>query len=112
MLDGGNTIQSGSYLVKVKGVPYLRKKVGGIISVASGAANTLPQAALTTGDANNDNQLNILDYNLLLDCYSELAPARDCTPAKLLTTDFNDDGSVNQFDYNLFLRELSIQTGQ
>jgi len=112
ILDGGSTLSTGSYLVKVKGIPYLRKQIGGIITVTNGATVTLPQASLTTGDANNDNQLNILDYNLMLDCYSELELARDCTPAKLLITDFNDDGSVNQFDYNLFLRELSIQSGQ
>lgn len=111
-LDGGLGISGGSYLVKVKSPSYLRKQLGGIITIISGQTVSLPQTALVAGDANNDNSLNILDYNLMLDCYSELAPARNCNPTKLLQTDFNDDGSVNQFDYNLFLRELSVLSGQ
>jgi hypothetical protein len=111
-LDGGTDVVSGSYLVKVKGLPYLRRQLGGIVTITATTTNTLPQGALVVGDANDDNQLNILDYNMMLDCYSELAPARNCNPTKLLSTDFNDDGSVNQFDYNLFLRELSVLSGQ
>ncbi len=111
IFDGGTGISSGSYLVKVKGIPYLRRQIGGFITLTSGQTISLPQASLTVGDANNDNQLNILDYNLLLDCYSELSPPRNCDATKLVSTDFNDDGAVNQFDYNLFLRELSVLSG-
>lgn len=111
-VDGGTDLASGSYLVKVKSVPYLRRQLGGIVTITAASTNTLPQGSLVVGDTNDDNQLNILDYNMMLDCYSELAPARNCDPSKLTKTDFNDDGAVNQFDYNLFLRELSVLTGQ
>jgi hypothetical protein len=79
---------------------------------------------LVTGDTNNDNVLNILDYNALLDCgYGELNPlpindpnstynSKECqvhTPTE--DVDLNDDGIINSTDYNLFLRELSVQNG-
>ena len=76
-------------------------------------ATTIPENFLITGDVNNDNLLSILDYNQILDCFSELTPARNCAETtKKQMTDVTDDGSVNQFDYNLFLRELSVQSGQ
>lgn len=111
-IDGGTGITTGNYIIKIKSSSFLIKQVGGITSITSSQSNSLPSVTLIGGDANNDNALNILDYNTLLDCYSELAPARNCDPTKLIQTDFNDDGLVNQFDYNFFLRELSVQTGQ
>jgi len=111
VIDAGTGIANGDYLVKVKGLPYLRRQIGGFFTLTSGQTITLPQSILTVGDANSDNQLDILDYNLLLDCYSELSPPRNCDAAKLLSSDFNDDGLVNHIDYNLFLRELSVITG-
>ncbi len=73
---------------------------------------TVPQISLVAGDANNDNKISILDYNMLLGCYSDFAPAANCPGSNKAQTDFTDDGSVNQFDLNLFLREVSVQTGQ
>lgn len=106
-----SSIPSGIYTIKVKSPGFLRRIFPGIITIQANAPITLPSVYLVTGDANNDNVLNILDYNLLLDCYSDLSPARACNATKLAQTDFTDDGKVNQFDYNLFLRELSVQAG-
>ena len=111
-VDIGAELSTGQYLVKVKSPSYLRGSIPGIITLTKGSASTLTQVSLVSGDANDDNSLNILDYNLLLDCYADLAPAKNCDTAKKTATDFSDDGSVNQFDYNLFLRELSVQSGQ
>ena len=75
--------------------------------------NTVAGFSMVTGDANLDNKLSILDYNILLDCYSDLLAAKNCSDQrKLQLSDFTDDGKVNEFDYNLFLRELSTQGGQ
>ncbi len=71
----------------------------------------MPTVTMVAGDVNGDNSLNILDYNLLVGCYSDLLPAISCTQATKVKTDLNDNGDVNQFDYNLFLREITVQTG-
>jgi M6 family metalloprotease-like protein len=106
-------LSSGVYTLKITVPQYLKKTVPGIVSLTGGQTNSIAVLYLVTGDSNNDNYLSILDYNMLLDCYSDLTPARSCTDAnKKLMTDLTDDGSVNQFDYNLFLRELSVQSGQ
>jgi hypothetical protein len=110
-IDMGTTLTSGSYTVKIKGEQYLNKLIPGIQSITAGVTNTLAQATLVTGDVNNDNKLDILDYNIIVGCYSDFAPAQSCTAAQKLSADLTDDGNVNQFDYNLFLRDLSVQSG-
>lgn len=111
-IDMGQLV-TGIYIIKIKVPQYLKKPIQGIVTITSGQVNTLSPLALTTGDINNDNQLSALDYNLLLDCFSDLAPPRNCSDqSKKDTADITDDGRVSQFDYNLFLRELSTQQGQ
>jgi hypothetical protein len=56
--------------------------------------------------------INILDYNILMGCYSDLSPAINCPAGEEKRADITDDGAVNQFDYNLFLRELINRGGQ
>ncbi len=107
------TLPAGSYIVKMHVPHYLRRTVPGIVTIAPDKPESAVLGTLITGDSNDDNALSILDYNGVLDCFSDLSPARNCTdPNKKAATDLNDDGNVNQFDYNLFLRELSVQAGQ
>lgn len=110
-IDLGSQFVTGSYTVKIQTAQYLRGLVSGIQIITAGQTNTLPYIALVAGDINGDNQINILDYNILMGCYSDLLPAVDCTSANQVLADLNDDGNVNQFDYNIFLRELSTVTG-
>lgn len=109
-IDMGN-LAGGQYIVKVKSVQYLRRIIPGIQSITGGQNNTLPSAALVAGDINDDNTINILDYNILLGCYSDLTPAVSCSDVNKVLADLNDDGSVNQIDYNIFVREISVQNG-
>lgn len=111
-VDMGNALNTGVYLVKVKIPQYLRAAVPGIQNITSGSTNTLPKAVLTTGDINGDNVVNILDYNVLMGCYSDFLPPVSCNPTDEVLADITDDGFVNQFDYNLFLRELTSIEGQ
>jgi Mg-chelatase subunit ChlD len=106
-----NPITAGQYTVKVWSDYHLIRLIPQILTLSPDQVNQIPQVALVAGDVNNDNQLNILDYNLILDCYSDLMPASNCDATKKVMTDLNDDGNVNQFDYNLFLREISTQPG-
>lgn len=110
-IDIGDSLPLGDYTVRIKEPTHLRRLVPGIHRITPSQENLLPQIAIVAGDANNDNTLNILDYNLVVGCYSDLAPAVDCDDERKLLTDINDDGNVNQFDYNIFLREITVQSG-
>lgn len=106
-------IPEGQYTVRIKTDGFLSKQLPGILTVTNGAI-TLPVVYETTGDINNDNQLDILDYNMLISCYGSKMTSPGCTSPITASTpgaDINDDGAVNGADYNLFLRELSVQSG-
>ena len=107
-----SSITEGLYTVKIKVNKYLRRQTADIQTIKLKANNTISAVSLVAGDVNNDNRINILDYNLLVDCYSDLSVAVNCVAAtKKDLTDLNDDNFVNQLDYNLFLREISTQPG-
>ncbi len=78
---------------------------------ASTNASNLPQN-LRMGDLNNDNIVDLTDYNILVDCYGKKASSTNCTnhnivdQTKGLFADFNDDGIVNGIDYNILLRNF------
>lgn len=105
-------IQTGAYTIKIKTNQYLRGLIPGIQNLSNGQTVALPEIRLVDGDVNGDNQVNILDYNILIGCYSDLSPAVSCTPENKPKSDLNDDDHVNQYDYNLFIRELSNVNGQ
>lgn len=103
-------INAGSYLVKVTTPMYLRKSIPGIITLGSGTYQ-LQAITMVVGDVNSDNKLDILDYNMIRNCYSDFLPPISCDANSKLMTDITDDGNVNQYDYNLFLREINVQNG-
>ncbi len=106
-------LSQGLYTGRVRINQYLTRTIPGIITIQPGQTTIIPLLSITTGDIDTNNKLNINDYNMILDCFSELLPPRNCSDAtKKVATDLNDDGNINQFDYNLFLRELSVQSGQ
>lgn len=103
---------TGIYTVRVKLDYTLWKTVPGIITITKGTNTLVPQVLLTPGDIDQNNAVNILDYNILLDCFSDIKPARNCNDSKKRSSDITDDGFVNQFDYNLLLRIFSVYTGE
>lgn len=107
-----NFPRTGTYTIKVTSSNHLRRQIPGIQNIIPGQNNSTPQISLVTGDSNTDNTINILNYNQLIDCYSDIAPATACNQTDKISADLNDDGNVNQTDYNLFLREISVQNGQ
>ncbi len=109
--DFGQSLPEGDYIIKLKEPTHLRKLVDGIIYIKPQQSNQIPEVAFVAGDVNNDNTLNILDYNIISGCYSDLLPAVACDDLKKEISDLNDDGKVNQYDYNLFLREIIVQYG-
>ncbi len=111
-VDIGPNFPSGPYTIKVRTSGYLRKQLGGITQITTNTSTQMPVAIMTTGDANDDNRLNILDYNQFVNCFDLSLRASKCAPVVFTRTDFNDDSYVNGVDYNLFLREVWIQSGQ
>lgn len=103
------SIPDGSYTIKVKITNYLTQSIPGTINLQKNQAVTIPEILMTTGDVNNDNQLSILDYNLLLSCFGDGELTDTCIEGNFVVGDLNDDAYVFEDDYNLFLRELSSQ---
>lgn len=97
----------------------------GIVKIETMKENTAPQTTLIAGDVKGDNVLNVLDYNIFLDCgYGAIDPLPLADPNAIYNTnnckthepfrpnsDIDDNGIINSPDYNLFLRELSVQNG-
>jgi hypothetical protein len=110
-INFANSLTDGYYTILFKEDTHLRRTVPGIIHIIPQQNNIMPAVTLTAGDINNDNIINILDYNIVIGCYSDLLPAVSCTADQKIISDLNDDGSVNQVDYNLFLREVTVQNG-
>ncbi len=111
-IDLGTAFPTGIYTIKVKTDQYLRGLVSGIQTLTRGQTTEVPTVTLVAGDINNDNQVNIVDYNIFIGCYSDLLPPISCNDSNQILADLNDDGHVNQFDYNLFIRELTNIGGQ
>lgn len=120
----GKNVQPGNYSLKIKTDRYLRRLVPGIQQLKANVDNQLPVTQMVAGDTNNDNFLNVIDYNALLDCgYGNLNPLPIADPnspfnsencqvhVPVINVDIDDNGVVNSYDYNLFLRELSVQNG-
>lgn len=123
-LDLGSTFTSGNYNIKIKTDRYLRRLVPGVQNIKNMANNVVPNTELVAGDVNDDNTLNVLDYNAFLDCgYGLIKPLPLIDPNSVFNTpvcqvhtpvinvDVDDNGIVDSTDYNLFLRELSVQSG-
>lgn len=104
------TLPTGRYLIWVKTQQYLRKVYPRPISLTIGQTISAPRIILIAGDINHDNLLNIIDYNILLSCYSGAQPSPTCGNNRELA-DFNDDGEINGIDYNIFIRNIGTQAG-
>lgn len=78
----------------------------------------MPRINLVAGDVDNNNILNINDYNILLSCVSDPDITNIDNQALCNTnanykklSDLDDNGTIDKFDYNLFLREYAVQNG-
>lgn len=102
----GNIID-GNYLLKVKTDGYLMAQAPGILALQGGRNKGIALVNLITGDVNNDNRLDILDYNALAGCFGAKQQSATCTEP--VRSDLDDDGKVDGIDYNIFIREISTQ---
>lgn len=106
-----DTFEAGQYNLFVNSNKYLTRRIAQTLTINDQEIKTISPLSLVAGDVDNSNALNILDYDLIIGCYSDFAAPISCSQNQKDSTDINDDGKVDQFDYNLFLRELSVQNG-
>ncbi len=64
----GNNFQTGAYLVKVRMDNTLWKTIPGIQNITSGSEYQAPLAQLVSGDVNQDNEINLIDYTRVIGC--------------------------------------------
>src|SRR3989344_1636249 len=100
-------IAPGNYIIKVVTHKYLKEQLPGIISISTSTINQMPDITLRVGDINSDARLSILDYSILIGCFSDLLPAKDCDDTRKFNSDITDDGNVNLDDNSLLFRESS-----
>ena len=119
-VDLGANFASGNYLVLVKSDGHLRRRIPGIQNLTSALPQPiqLQRVNLVTGDVDNNNVLNINDYNILLSCVTDPDVANidnhalcNSNANYVKLSDLEDNNVVNKFDYNLFLREYAVQSG-
>lgn len=111
--DTEAALQPGQYNIKVTVGGYLAKLISDVqITTPSSdtTVDSIPAVTLTVGDINNDNELSIADYNILVGCFGGKANTSSCEITNRQLADLNDDGAIDGIDYNIFLRNLSTAT--
>ena len=107
-LNLGSTWTSGQYFVKVRLPNTLRQTMGrysgSTFSIAPGKTTYLPRTPIFTGDINNDNVMNILDYNIGSACWFNTTSCSGPGSPDYVASDLNDNGTADQVDYNIWLR--------
>ena len=113
IIDLGSSISTGDYIIKVKTPFYLRKQFSTTKHIRAGEVTEVSAITLVAGDIDNNNQLDLFDYQILSACYGDFTtpdPAK-CSTVQKHAADINNDGSVNYIDLNYFIRELAVQAG-
>lgn len=106
------TLESGNYAIQTKNT--LRKFIG---FIDPSQDIVIPQVILALGDVNIDNSIDIVDFNIIRDCFGDKINSDACKAHTLEheldpdSADFDDDGEVTGIDYNIFLRSLAIREG-
>jgi hypothetical protein len=103
------SVTAGQYKALLKSPKYLRVIEGNVTIPANGGTISLSLAkrlADGAGDVNNDNALNILDYNAILGCVGDKKNTSTCTTGN--AADLNDDGAIDGVDLNIFLVSLTF----
>lgn len=110
IIDLGTSVTQGDYYLKVKTDKYLKKRIPGIVSLTPGAKITVSPVKLSTGDINNDNKIDIRDYNIIVSCFEDKAATSSCGNNKQLA-DLDDNGTIDGVDYNILIKSLSAREG-
>lgn len=99
----GADLQNGAYTIKGRFNNTLWKAQSA--QLTSGQTSTLPAVQYITGDLDQNNELNLLDYNTLLSCFG----TKQC--GKKEQADLNIDGIVDEKDLNILLANFAKRAG-
>ena len=94
-----NGAAANQYTVHVKGAKYLAKNIG--VDLTGGNVSGV-QIALSGGDANNDNVVDIADFGILVSSYNLSAGMQNYDDR----ADLNADGSVDIADFGLIVNNF------
>lgn len=108
-IDLGAAFTTGSYTLKLGLDNTLKKQIGGILTITQGSAsNTATLTQLVPGDIDQNNSIDILDYNSFVACYKNLPI---CTADLSSLADLNDNGTIDILDLNILQRGFSVRNG-
>lgn len=99
------TLEPGTYFVKVKFDNTLLKRTK--LKELKDGDNAYETVALVPGNMNDNNTLDIDDYNVFISCLD----GRETPCTQKVQADYNDDGKVNDYDYNILLRSFASREG-
>lgn len=106
-------IPDGNYQIVAKTDKYLRKRWPTFITLRSETTTPLANLTLLTGDINDDNILDVQDYNAYRDCFYKNLNNLSCRQQDW--ADLNDDGkldtTVDFSDIKLLLQNFSVREG-
>lgn len=100
----GSTLDSGAYLIKARLNNTLWKNLG-LVNIVTGQTSQASQTKLISGDLDQNNELNLFDYNTMLACYG----AGQCD--KKTQSDLNIDGKVDEQDLNILYAGFAKRVG-
>jgi hypothetical protein len=91
---------AGNYTVRIKGEKTLSKTVAANLSTGDAFGANV---SLLTGDANNDNAVDISDLLVVIGAYNQLAQTPPDNPNYNFAADFNEDNVVDIADLLLLI---------
>lgn len=111
-IDLGRSIVTGKYKLLVTVDRYLRTNIG-TQTITSGQVNSIDagRTELAVGDVNGDNAVDVLDWNIVRDCFQGDVEDRSQSPScgqKKEKADVTDDGRVNGIDINWVLVNMGL----
>lgn len=104
MVSLGPALESGIYIIKARLNNTLRKNLG-LANIVAGQTSPASQVKLVPGDLDQNNELNLFDYNMMLSCYG----ASKCD--KKTQADLNIDGKVDEVDLNILYAGFANRAG-
>lgn len=107
-------ITTGVYTIKVKIQKYLVRKLPKSVNITARQTTEAPSVSLIAGDIDNNNQIDLADFNIWLACFEktiqDTVNGVSCT-----NTDLNEDGQLDnsavKSDYLILMKSFSSISG-
>lgn len=97
-------IPPGEYVVAVKGNKWLRQAIPNVITLGGNNVIDL-RFTLSSGDANDDNVVDVLDLDALIQAFDSDSGSPHWNGG---AADFNCDGSVDVLDLDILIRNFDL----